>query len=120
MVLDDPFAIVTCPAVPSGTVTRLEMAMPAANVWFALAGSAAPAGYTVNAPDALEAVAVTLRTTDAAPLAGTPPCPATVNDTAPLAASGASGAPSPVVVSRMRADGTVVNVPGALGVPETK
>jgi hypothetical protein len=76
-----------------------------AKVRFAPLGLAAPEGYTVNDPAALEDLAVTLRTTEAAPLAGTPPVPAAVKVKVPFAVAAAFGTPTPVVVSMIRAHG---------------
>src|SRR5664280_2089638 len=95
----DPLVIVTRPEVPSATVTRFDTVALVVKVRFAPAGLAAPVGYTVKDPGAFDAFAVTLSTTEAAPLAGTPPCPATVTATEPFAATGVFGAPTPVVVS---------------------
>ncbi len=102
----DPLVTVTCPAAPSATVTRFDSIERGVKETLAPAGRAEPAGYTVSAPGLRAFFAVTLRTTEAAPVTGTPPCPATVKDTEPFAATGVLGAPRPVVVSRTRAHGT--------------
>src|SRR5205085_2643057 len=76
---------------------------PAAIVFrFEAVGRDSPAGHTVTKPGFVACVAVTFSTTAIAPVAGTPPWPATWRSIVPLAGTLPAVTPMELRVSRMR------------------
>jgi len=93
-------------------------APPAAGLRFDVPGRADPAGYTETNVDLVASTAVTFNATDATPVTGTPPRPATrtvvdsFGPTAPDPEPNASTVGSPGRVSNRRAGTTGMNPAG--------
>src|SRR5580765_288997 len=110
----------TLPLVPSLVMTRLGMTSPTVKLRFEVSGRALPVGQAVMYPAAVGLTAVRLSTTAPAPIAGTPPRPATARSSwllapsAPPPANKPSAVAAPTRVSSTRAGTSDVNLPGGL------
>src|SRR5450755_2756000 len=114
----DPLYSWIFPSAPTGTMTRFGMLCPARKFRFDVCCRVPPEGHTVMYPAEVGLTAVTFTTTADTPVAGTPPCPVTCNETDPNAGTGPD-APCLIRVSMIRAGGSEATAPGAVGVPPT-
>src|SRR5450755_1684810 len=99
-------------------MTRFGMLCPAWKFRFEVTCRGVPDGHTGMYPGEVGAATVAFTTTADTPVAGTPPCPVTCNETDPNAGTGPD-APCLVRVSMIRAGGSEATAPGVLGVPPT-
>src|SRR4029079_15387272 len=95
--------MLTFPLAPIFTVTRLGTVWPGVKLRFDTTGWSSPEGQAVMKPFVIGESTVTFKTTAVAPVAGTPPTPATFNSVIVLRARPEMLPPVPSRVSISRA-----------------